>query len=81
MEFGRGRRRARTDAYGSLGGWLASWGATLVSLSSALSSYNTYKIRSIIIDSYKVGMVRRPILVTSLANSFSSLVLSTLSAL
>ena len=31
--------------------------------------------------SYKVGIVGRPILITSLANSFSSLVLSTLSTL
>ena len=33
------------------------------------------------IGSYKVGTVGRPILITSLANSSSSLVLSTLSAL
>ena len=33
------------------------------------------------IGSYKVGIVGRPILITSLANSSSSLVLSTLSAL
>ena len=40
-----------------------------------------FSLGIVAIGSYKVGIVGRPIFITSLADSFGSLVLSTLSAL